>query len=146
MGNRFTQSLTILGGIFLLFALLFITLVFTEGTLLANWIEDVLVFLMCASPLAVMYSLGIGGMLLWRRMTNVQKKSSKNARYDYDLDFEDDNALAGIMQQLTPEQRAYLEERLEERDLGLGTDGELMSMDELLNEAQKQKPKRDSQG
>ncbi|MEO1644148.1 MAG: hypothetical protein AAFR67_03100 [Chloroflexota bacterium] len=145
MSNRFTQSLIILGSIFLLFVVLFFGSVLTDGTVIGDWLANIIVFLLCASPLAVMYSLGTGAMLLWRRINSVQKKSVAGGDYDFGATLEDDSALADIMQQLTPEQQAYLEERLEERALGLGTDGELMSMDELLNEARGQKPKRDSQ-
>jgi Zn-dependent protease with chaperone function len=41
--------------------------------------------------------------------------------------------LARIMQRLSPDEREYLQQELDERLAGIGDDGELLSLDELLD-------------
>jgi hypothetical protein len=42
--------------------------------------------------------------------------------------------MSHIMQRLTPDDRDYLQQRLDDRIIGIGTDGELVSLDELTDQ------------
>ena len=50
---------------------------------------------------------------------------------DYDMQ---DARLERIMEKLSPQERAYLERRLADQEVGLGDDGERVSMHDLLDE------------
>ncbi len=45
-----------------------------------------------------------------------------------------EHPMSRIMQRLAPEERDYLQQQLDQRYVGLGSDGELRSLDDLLDE------------
>lgn len=85
--------------------------------------------LMLTSPFLALTSLitGIGSYM--RRDDEKRKKNE----FMYGGDF-DDARLERIMNQLSPQDQAYLERRLADREVGLSDDGEIVSMNDLLDE------------
>jgi hypothetical protein len=47
-----------------------------------------------------------------------------------------ESRLGRIMQRLSPDERDYLQQALDERLIGIGEDGELLSVDDLLDDAE----------
>ncbi|MGJ3240191.1 MAG: hypothetical protein ACFE0Q_15900 [Anaerolineae bacterium] len=138
MKKTFRTALMTLGSMFLLMSFMFIGIIFTpENSQVYEALLGVMVVLFCSSPLVVLVAAvsGIGALL--ERFDGSQKR--KREFHDFDLDYDGDQ-LANIMQRLTPEQQAYLEERLQQQRLGLGSDGEIVSLDDLFEES-KQKRK-----
>ena len=133
MERTFKNSLMTLGAMFMISAICFGMIVATpEGGLIYNTALGLFVTLMCSSPLVILFSLISGIRLLIEKFTgNSQKK--KRVYDDFTYDDEVDANLDDIMARLSPEQQVYLEERLESQRLGVGDDGELMSINELLD-------------
>lgn len=130
MRRTFLGSLFTLGAMVVLSSLLFgIGVAVGEMSALYSVALGGVVMMMCLSPMVVLIAIisGIGTAINYFRGNAKQKRG-----YD-DLAFDEDIELDDIMAQLSPEQQAYLQERLRNARLGVGNDGELMSMNDLLN-------------
>jgi type VI protein secretion system component VasK len=74
-----------------------------------------------ALPLAAILCAISGGLLLYQR-----KASSKQPGLE--------NQMQQIMRRLAPEERDYLQEKLDQQLAGLNEEGELVSLDDLLDQ------------
>lgn len=95
--------------------------------------------LMLTAPFLALTSL-ITGIGSW--MQNRQDSKEKRDFMPYDDYGMQDARLERIMKQISPQDRAYLERRLADREVGLSDDGEIVSMSDLLDEFE-QKSKND---
>ena len=84
----------------------------------ATYQARIVLFLM--PPAALLWA--ASGLLLHYR-----RKSARKAGAETRLD--------RIMQRLAPDERDYLQAKLDERLIGLGQDGELQTLDDLLDDA-----------
>ncbi|MGB7341390.1 MAG: hypothetical protein WBC91_21015 [Phototrophicaceae bacterium] len=134
MKRTFKGSLITLGTMFLTIAILFGVLVATpEDTLFYNMLTGIMVAGICSSPLVMLVTIVSGIATLADRLQNGSKTKRKND--DFYTNFnESDMDIDDIMRRLTPEQQAYLQQRLHNNRLGVGSDGELVSMNDLLND------------
>ena len=97
-----------------------------EGTFAYNTALGLLVTLICSSPLVILFSIISGVRLLIDKFTgNSQKKKRVYEDVAFNNNNDGDMALDDIMARLSPQQQAYLEERLQSQRLGVGDDGEL---------------------
>jgi hypothetical protein len=133
MRRIFKGSLYTLVGFFgLFFFAMILGAGFPDGTFLNNLGTGVMAATMCSTPILLLVAFVTGIGTLFERNTASATSKHKN---DFGMDFEPYPArLAGIMNQLSPDDRAYLEEQLANRRLGVSSDGELMSLDELLDD------------
>ncbi|GAB5493345.1 MAG: hypothetical protein Phog2KO_35600 [Phototrophicaceae bacterium] len=133
MEKTFKNSLMVLGAMFMISAICFgIGVATPDESFINNAALGLLVTLICSSPLVILFSIISGVRLLIDKFTgNSQKK--KRVYEDFAYDDEADANLDDIMAQLSPQQQAYLEERLQSQRLGVGDDGELMSINDLLD-------------
>ena len=83
---------------------------------LAPWVFGIS---LCTIPF-IMLGILITGiyLLIYPNSERKQKRGFENARLD----------------QVSPQERAYLEQRLTDREVGLSDDGEIVSMNDLLDE------------
>lgn len=130
MKRTFIGSLMTLGTMFIITAVLFgIGVGAGEASVLYNIALGGVVMMMCLSPLVILTTIisGIGTLINRLRGVEKQKRGYDNFAFDEDMELDD------IMAQLSPQQQDYLQERLRNNRLGIGNDGELMSMNDLLN-------------
>lgn len=92
-------------------------------------------FLLLMIPLFLSLAIS-GGMLSLRRRREAQQGGAKAKRkYDTSLyDLSENERLDRIMARLSLEERDYLEELLVAREMGLTDDGELTSLDDVLEQ------------
>ena len=131
MRRTFFGSLTTLGAMFILSAILFgISVGAGEASALYNIALGGVTMMMCLSPLVMLVTIvsGVGTLINWFRGNEKRKRGYEHFALDEDIELDD------IMAQLSPEQQAYLQDRLRNKRLGVGNDGELMSMNELLSQ------------
>lgn len=130
MKRTFIGSLMALGAMFIITAVLFgIGVGVGEASVLYNIALGGVVMMMCLSPLVILTTIisGIGTLINRLKGVEKQKRGYDNFAFDEDMELDD------IMAQLSPQQQDYLQERLRNNRLGVGNDGELMSMNDLLN-------------
>lgn len=137
MERTFKGSLITLGAMFLI-ASFFVGLgvATPEGTLLNSIGAGGFITLLCSSPLVMLIAVVSGIRSLINRVQGAGKKKKKKNDFA-DFSFADSNSdmqLEDIMRELSPQQQAYLERRLHSSRLGVGNDGELVSINDLLNE------------
>lgn len=118
------------------FLLITILLFVQDNTVLFDILTFFLGSLVCSLPFLLLGILATGLELL---LKSTQKKK-KIAEPSYTIN--DDMRLQDIMSKLFPQERAFLESRLAKREFGLGDDGEMLSVDDLLSEFE-EKSKRD---
>ena len=133
MRRIFKGSLYTLLGFFVIF---FVAVIFGAGfpdeSFLRNFGTGLMAAVMCSSPLVLVTALITGIGTWFERNTAESFEKRKN---ELGVSFEPYPArLSRIMSQLSPDDRAYLEEQLANRRLGVSGDGELMSLDELLDD------------
>jgi hypothetical protein len=96
-------------------------------------------------PIFFILPLLVLGIIVTGIGTLLQGKQDSKQKRDF-MPYDDygmqDARLERIMKQISPQDRAYLERRLADQEVGLGNDGEIISMDDLLNEYE-EKSKRD---
>lgn len=139
MKSTFKSSLMSLGAMVLLSAFLFaMIVVIPESILLYDIALGGVVFMMCSSPLVILIAIVSGIATAISSFSGQEKK--KRDFTDFGLD--DDSRMDEIMSRLTAEQQIYLENKLRNSRLGISSDGELMSMDDLLDDFDS-KEKRD---
>lgn len=137
MRRIFKGSLyTMLGFLGIFFFAMILGAGFPDGTFLNNMGTGLLAAVMCSLPFVLLTTLitGIG--------TLVERRSGSSSKRKNDLlaDFEQNpRRLQYIMKQLSPDDRAYLQEHLANRRLGVSNDGELVSLDDLLDNEQDDK-------
>jgi hypothetical protein len=119
--------------LFAFFPLFFITLflsgIFPQDTTMYEIATIFLGAIGCAFPFIVLTSMisGIGTILEMRNGTTIKHKN------DFLADMQDRPArLQYILRQLSSEDRDYLQQQLTIGKLGVSSDGELMSLDELI--------------
>lgn len=140
MRKTFTRSLLFLGGMFVTLTILFFTMIILgEESIIGQLLLNSSVFLLCASPLVMLVTVFSGLGLLWQSATNTQKKKKSEYSDLSDFSFDSDDEMDAIMARLTPEQQDFLQEKLAKRELGLGADGEIVSMNDLLDEFESKK-------
>lgn len=134
MKQTFKNSLTALGIMFLTISILFGVLVATpENTALYNTLTAIMVAGICSSPLVMLVAVVSGIATLVDRFQNGSKSKRKNDEL-YTHFTESDIELDDIMRRLTPDQQDYLQQRLRNNRLGVGSDGELVSMNDVLRD------------
>ena len=110
------------------FGILF-AVTFGEGTLLGSFGTALIGAVFCTAPFVGLTALisGIGNLVEQRTRPHGKFKN------DFLADVEQHPArLQQILNQLSPKDRAYLQQQLASRKLGVTDDGELMSLDELI--------------
>ncbi|MEM9952296.1 MAG: hypothetical protein AAF846_11875 [Chloroflexota bacterium] len=135
MERTFKGSLFTLGGMFLAMAIMFGLGVATpENSPIYNVALGTVVALMCSSPVVMLVAIisGVGSLI--NRTQGNQGKSKRKREFDTFTYNNNDAVLEDIMEQLSPEQQAYLERRLQNSSMGVGNDGELISIDDLLSD------------
>ncbi len=132
MKQTFKGSLMTLGAMMIISAFLFAVGVVTpESSAIYNAALGAVVFMMCSSPLVMLVAIVSGIATL----VNQGQGKAKRKREFTDFGFDNDQRLEDIMQRLSPEQQIYLENKLRNNRLGVNTDdGELMSLDDLLDD------------
>lgn len=142
MKRTFKGSLMALGAMVLISAFLFaIGVINPETSPLYDLALGGVVFMLCSSPLVILVAIvsGIATAISSFSGSGQEKKKRKFT----DLGFDDDSRMDEIMRRLTPEQQVYLDNKLRNSRLGINSDdGELVSLDSLLNDFDK-KEKRD---
>ena len=120
----------------LAFVGIFLGVAVGESSALYDTFIGLVAAVMCTSPFLILTSLitGIGSYL--------QRNKEKKKKHDFIYGDFDDERIERIMSQLSPQDQAYLEQRLADREVGFGDDGEIVSMEDLLSEFE-QKSKRD---
>ncbi len=130
MRRAFIGSLVTLGVMFIIASIsVGIGVATAEGSLLNSVAAGTFITMLCSSPLVFLVALVSGIATLVERLKGKQKRKRVYENFDFNEDIELDD----IMARLTPDQQNYLQEQLRSNRLGLGNDGELMSMNELLN-------------
>jgi len=140
MRKTFLRALATLGAMVMVGAgMLGVAVVAGEASILFGVAIGIIVFLTCLSPLVMLVSAiaGIGALVDWSQNRNRQEKR-KREFYD-DFGDDEDMNMDDIMSRLTPQQQAYLQDQLRQSRLGVGTDGEMMSMSDLLKTYKKEK-------
>jgi hypothetical protein len=123
----------------LAFIAIFAGIAVGEESELYNVFIGLVAALILTSPFLALTSL-ITGIGSYRQGKQDSKQKRDFMPYDdYGMQ---DARLERIMKQISPQDRAYLERRLADQEVGLGNDGEIISMDDLLNEYE-EKSKRD---
>lgn len=131
MKRWFKNSLFTLGAMFILSAVAMgIGVAAGEKSFLYDPMLGVIVAMMCVSPLPIIIAIVTGIGTLIESTTGSGKQKRKNMGSG----IHDDYQLQQIMNSLTPEQQIYLEERLRNSRLGVGNDGEIISMDDLFDD------------
>ena len=131
MKRWFKNTLFTLGAMFVLSAIAMgVGVAAGEKSFLYDPMLGVIVAMMCVSPLPIVIAIITGIGTLVESTTGSGKQKRKNI----DIGIHDDARLRQIMQRLTPEQQIYLEERLRNNRLGVGNDGEIISMDDLFED------------
>lgn len=134
MQRIFRGSLyTLLGFLAIFFVAVIAGVGFPEGSLIYGLGTGLAAAVICTTPFVLLTSVitGIGTMI--QRNTNLQM--DEKLKNDFLADFDENPArIQQIMQQLSPSDRAYLQQVLSARRLGVSGDGELMSLDELLDD------------
>ena len=103
----------------------------TKESSLYNPMIGILAALIFSSPIVMLVAIisGIGTLV------NRGHSDEKRKREFTDFSFHDDSQLEEIMLRLSPEQQIYLDNKLRNNRLGVNTDdGELMSLDELMDD------------
>ena len=122
---------TLLGFLVLFFFAMILGAGFPEGTTQYSLGIGVAAAVICSTPL-VMLVMFVTGIASWIERNTGSASKRKN---DLGMGVEPYPArLARIMNQLSSDDRAYLQEQLANRRLGVSSDGELMSLDELLDD------------
>ena len=122
---------TLLGFFVLFFFAMILGAGFPDGTFLNNLGTGVMAATMCSTPILLLVAFVTGIGTLFERNTG----SGSKLKNDFGMALEPYPArLARIMNQLSPDDRTYLQEQLANRRLGVSSDGELMSLDELLDD------------
>lgn len=130
MRRAFIGSLVTLGVMFIIASIsVGIGVATPEGSLLNSVAAGTFITMLCSSPLVFLVALVTGIATLVERLQGKQKRKRSYENFAFDEDIELDD----IMARLTPDQQAYLQEQLRSNRLGLGNDGELMSMNDLLD-------------
>ncbi|MDQ7028169.1 MAG: hypothetical protein Q9P44_21710, partial [Anaerolineae bacterium] len=89
----------------------------------------------CSSPIVMLTALITGIGTLVERNSGSSTKYKNKRKNDFLADFDQNpRRLQHIMSQLSPDDRAYLQEELANRRLGVSNDGELISLDDLLDD------------
>ena len=125
---------TLLGFIPLLFIALFLGVGFPESSMLANIGDGLGVAVICTLPLiAILATItGIGALIERYLAGNFSEKQKRDVIMNVQVDSPD---LQRILNRLSDSDREVLENYLTVHQLGLTDDGEMMSLDELLNGA-----------
>lgn len=142
MRSKFQGSLSVLGVMFLIGAIsIGIYGSTAEGTFLSNTAFVTLIALICISPFAILQTSMNGLATLIEFLSGGDKQKPNDAgrkqkhKHEYEpFPFDDDVELDDIMAQLSPEQRTFLQEKLRNNSMGVGDDGELVSITELLSD------------
>lgn len=121
----------------LTFIAMFISVAASEGTGLYDVGIALLAAIMITSPFLVLTSL-VTGIASYMRRNQGEKQKLDFMPYE-DSDY---SRLERIMNQLSPQDRAFLERKLADKEVGLSDDGEIVSMNDLLDKNE-EKSKRD---
>lgn len=119
-------------GMFVLFFIgIMVMMGFPDQSLISNLGLGLATAVICTSPLVFLTFVVSGIGSLFQRNALPKMKNDMLAMAQDNPERLDD-----IMQQLSPSDRAYLQRMLDTKRLGISDDGELMSLDELLEAEQ----------
>ncbi len=149
MRGKFQGSLSVLGVMFIIGAIsIGIYGSTAEGTFLSNTAFVTLVALICISPFALLQTFMNGLATLIEFLSGGDKQKQNSDTYPFEdverkqklknehepFPFDDEFEIDEIMAQLSPEQQKFLQKKLRNNSLGIGDDGELVSINELLSD------------
>lgn len=109
---------------------IFFTAVAIGNEFLLEAIINLMLALVCFSPFALV---GIIAIRINSFMQNKQTGKKKKRDFMGDAHY-NDIGMQDIMSKLSPQERAYLERQLADREVGFGDDGEIVSMEDLLSD------------
>ena len=108
---------------------------FPEESFISNFGYGIVVAIVFTMPFLFLTALVTGVGSLFQRNTYDSEKMKNDFLTNFDGNPE---RLQDIMNQLSPSDRAYLQQELNTRRLGVSNDGEMMSLDELLEADQEE--------
>lgn len=125
---------TFVGFIPLFFLAMFLATGFPEGSFLSNIGDGLGVAAICTAPLVALLATITGIGTLIERFTN--QDSGEKQKREFSGNFQADSPeLQRILNRLSASDREYLEDYLAARRLGLADDGEMMSLEDLIHDA-----------
>lgn len=122
-----------MGGVYFVtfFISIFLGAGFPDGSFFSGVGVGLVAALFCTTPFLLLFMMVTGIGTLIERNSSPEKR-----KRDWSADFysSDDQRLRQILSRLSADDRAFLEAKLAERSLGLHDDGEIVSLDDLLDE------------